>query len=460
MIGVCGTCASQMHRNKRVTFQALLVLSVCLGSIVVAARSFAQQKKLGAYQRDVAHVMLRNILNDVKNHYYDPTFHHVDLDARFRQADQKIDEATSFNQVFVLISWALDSLNDSHTYFVPPPRPSRLEYGWQMQLVGSRCLVTAVKPGTDAERKGLKPGDEILVVDGYSVTRDTLPGLQRLFSALLPQTSLTVSLQDTNGLRKNINVQAEVQDRVRDINVWGENVRDLPEMSYAWAVAHRSRDKLIGGDLMIWKMSVFLSEDDLSKEFDKANKFKTLILDLRGNSGGRLDVLTRMVSGLFDHDVRIGERKARKGTSDWVAKTRGSRAFPGKLIVLIDSETASAAEVLARVVQLEKRGTIIGDRTAGMVRAARFFSYRSSPDNAQIVLYGAGITDSDLIMSDGNPLEHVGVTPDELLLPTPGDLAAKRDPVLARAAEFTGAALTPEDAGKLFPVIWETVAKD
>ncbi|MBC7911282.1 MAG: hypothetical protein H7Y30_12320, partial [Pyrinomonadaceae bacterium] len=72
-----------------------------------------------------------------------------------------------------------------------------------------------------------------------------------------------------------------------------------------------------------------------------------------------------------------------------------------------------------------------------------------------VAFYGASITNADVIMSDGKSVEHVGVIPDELLLPTGSDMAAKRDPVLARAAALVGIELTAEKAGTFFPIEWK-----
>ncbi len=68
---------------------------------------------------------------------------------------------------------------------------------------------------------------------------------------------------------------------------------------------------------------------------------------------------------------------------------------------------------------------------------------------------------SDLIMSDGTSLEHRGVTPDEIRLPTAEDLAGGRDAVLSHAASLYGVTLDPVEAGKFFIVeIREQIAND
>jgi len=97
----------------------------------------------------------------------------------------------------------------------------------------------------------------------------------------------------------------------------------------------------------------------------RARKYKTLIVDLRGNGGGYNVTLERFVGYFFDHDVKVGELKGRKELKPILAKTQGDKIFKGSLIVLIDSESGSAAELFARVVQLEKRGKVFGDRSAG-----------------------------------------------------------------------------------------------
>jgi carboxyl-terminal processing protease len=163
-------------------------------------------------------------------------------------------------------------------------------------------------------------------------------------------------------------------------------------------------------------------------------------------------VLKQLLGGMFENEVKVGDRVGRDAHKPMVTKMNGHDPFTGKLIVLVDSKSASAAELFARVVQLEKRGTVMGDRSSGSVMEARHYPNKIGMDT--LVFYSTSITDADIIMADGKSLEHIGVSPDEIVLPTGADLAAGRDPVLARAAETLGVKLTSEEAGKLFPYEW------
>lgn len=424
-------------------------------AILLFLSSTAPAQTLDNFNRERGRIMLENIKNQIKKNYYDPTFHGMDLEARFKAAEEKIKQATSLGQVFGIIAQALLDLNDSHTFFVPPTRTARAEYGWNMQMIGDKCYVLAVKPGSDAEAKGLKVGDMILSVSGYAPTRENKWKMDYLFNVLRPQPGLKVEAQSPDGRLRQLDILAKVtQDksvvelsgRLGGVDLW-KLIRESENEDYL------NRQRYIeAGDVFIWKMPGFnLTEDGVDDMMNKVNKHKALILDLRGNPGGYVITLQRLLGYFADSDIKIGDEKRRKETKSMMAKTR-NRSFKGKLIVLVDNQSASSSEVFARVVQLEKLGTVIGDRTPGAVMEALYHGLQLGVET--VVYYGANITIADLIMTDGKSLEGVGVTPDEIVLPTASDLAARLDPVLSRAAAIVGLKIEPKEAGTMFPIEW------
>lgn len=411
---------------------------------------------LSSLDRERAQVMLQNVTSDIRKYYYDPKLHGVDWDAQVGEAKERIAKATSLDAATLEIAAVLEALDDSHTFFVPSYDPIPEDYGWRFQMVGARCYVTHVRPKSDAEAKGLEPGDEVLAINGFTPTREGLNKMEYVFGLLLPQSSLRVDLRDHSGKICRSDVMAKVR-QARSLtdfadltgrDTWGlrlehEDQRRLMRPQY----------KELGTKLMIMKLPGFLQPDlDAQEMIGRARKHSGLIVDLRGNPGGAESTLQDLLSGMFESDVKIADRVARGGTTPVMAKSNHHNAFTGRLIVLVDSGSASAAELFARVIQIEKRGTVLGDRTSGSVMEAKYYTHRTGLN--PVFFYGTSVADADLVMADGKSLEHAGVTPDETILPSAADLANDRDPAMARAAEMVGVTLGPEEAAKLFPYEW------
>jgi C-terminal processing protease CtpA/Prc len=423
--------------------------------IVLMGNVRAQQQQLSAFDRSRAQTMLEVISGEVRKHYYDPTFHGLDWNAKVAEAKQKIDKATSFNMAMAHIAAALDTLNDSHTFFLPPQHAFRHDYGLQYQMVGDRCFVTQVRPKTDADTKGVKAGDQILTINGYDVKRDDLWKMQYAFSVLRPQTTLRLGLQDPDGAQRQVEVTAKIQEGKKVLDLTGANggdIWDLMRQGETQEHLLRARYMEYGDPLLVLKVPEFsFSASEVEDMIGRARKHQNLIVDLRGNPGGSVDTLKYLVGGMFDKEVKIGDRAGRKESKPEVAKPAHS-PFLGKLVVLVDARSASAAELFARVVQLEKRGLVVGDHSSGSVMEARHYEEQMGSDT--VIFYGASITEWDLIMTDRKSLEHTGVTPDEIVLPAAQDIASGRDPVLAHAAETLGVKLSAEEAGKVFRYEW------
>lgn len=440
-----------MNFKKAATITSVLVATLLC--VYPAQCLRAQAPKASGFDRDRGHDMLKWIKEDLKTNYYDPAFRGMDIDARLKAADDKVNSATSISHIFGIIAQAVSELDDSHTFFLPPGRSARTEYGWAMQMIGDKCLITAVKPGSDAEAKGIKEGDEVWLVNDFAPTRDNLWKLEYLFKALRPQPAVKLTIKRPDGKEESLMVLAKVTERKREMDLTGYDNNQFMRESEDAARFIRQRYAELGDELLIWKMPDFeLDEEKVDDLMARVRKHKALILDLRGNPGGYVSALQRFAGYFFDHDVKIADRKGRKDMKPQVAKTRGDKVFRGQLVVLVDSRSASAAELFARLVQLEHRGTVLGDHSSGAVMESRFFPHTQGLDI--VAFWGISVTNADLIMSDGKSLEKTGVTADETILPTPEDLAARRDPVLARAAELAGVKLDPAKAGSFFPVEW------
>jgi carboxyl-terminal processing protease len=433
---------------------ALVLLIAAAANVVLSLNSLsATDNKFATITSAQAQEMLAKIQADIQQYYYDPGLHGLDLNKRFNDASQKIAAAKSQDEALLIISAAVAALNDSHTRFRPPVRPYTVDYGWLMQAVGdSNCYVTAVHSDSDAAAKGMKPGDQVLAVDGIPLVRNDIHTIESSYR-VFPQSGFHLDVRSPDGDAQTIVAKAKV--------IPGQAMITHTDVM-TWANAHgndRSQDPSRyherNNKVLFWKLPDFVFDpSDADARANKMRPYEAVVLDLRGNPGGRSDAMEKFIGAFFDHDVKIGDRKGRAELKPQIAKTRGGKAYTGKLVVLVDSNSASAAEIFARIVQLEKRGVVLGDRSAGAVMEGKYYVHAIPLDRVNVTQYGAMITVANLIMTDGKSLENVGVMPDERILPTAADLAAGRDPVLARATQLAGAELTPDEAAKIFPFEW------
>ena len=402
------------------------------------------------FERTKHESMLRAVKTDIEKNYYDPLFRNIDIQSKYDEAMRNLEKANSIGELGGIVAQFMMDFEDSHTFFLPPAKSARIDYGIRFSMIGDKCRIVRIQKGSDAEKKGVQIGDDVLTIGGYRVTRDSFWKTSYYFFELFPQATLALDVLKPNGVRVQFEIIPKITNGPQIVsmpNTFSEFQRQL-EKSYKIATRQYINDKL--EKVFIWKMPEFnLEPQKIDAIMGQARKFPAMILDLRGNPGGNVDTNERLIGSMFDKDVKLADEQRRKETKEVVAKSRGKEAYAGKIVVLVDSESSSASEVFARVMQLENRGIVIGDRTAGAVMESEIFEHKFGTD--VIYPYQASVTIANLIMKDGKSLEKVGVTPDILILPTQTDVAANRDIVMAKALETLGIVKTPESASEIFP---------
>lgn len=395
--------------------------------------------------------MLGIVKDSVKKNYYDPTFRGIDLDARFKKAEERLAQINSTPQALGVIAQVLVDFNDSHLFFIPPSTDLAVDYGWRVRAIGNDVFIIAVKPGSDAEKKGVKVGDQILSIGGFRPTKSELWKVQYFYNGISKRDRLVLKLLSPGAeAPRDLEVMSEMKRTPRSIT-FGSFYRLFDDFYEPENDKHRF---YTFDGVLVWKMPGFDFDDaQVDTLMDRVKNSRSLILDLRGNGGGYVKTLERLTGFFIDKDIKIADLKGRKSMDPMFAKTRGKDVYNGRLVVLIDSASGSASEIFARLVQLEKRGKVVGDVSSGAVMQSRSFDEQVGSDS--IVLFGVSVTNADVIMSDGKSLENVGVQPDELIRPTGDDLAKQRDPALSKAVELLGGNLSPENAGKLNVYYWK-----
>lgn len=422
----------------RKKFIILLVILILFPSTFIAQNLKAEK---------VLHQnILKTVKNDVEENYFDPKFNGVDLEGNYKKAKDLIDKAKSSEEMSDIIARFLLLFNDSHVYFIPPPKTVTVDYGWELSLYDEKAYITKIEEDSDAYKKGIRIGDQLYMIEGFIPTRQDFQVLKYHYEVLRPQASLNILLIKPNGNKYKMTIEAKIiKESVfmptrRELNLKGQkSYADSTKLSYYQDIE----------GLTILKMPSFdMTRIKVDKMIDKVRKNDALILDLRDNGGGLVTALDQLVSNLFDKEITLYNIKERKASKRYVSEPRSKTNFAGKLVVLIGNDSASGAEIFARIIQLEKRGIVIGNQSSGAVMQSQIFQHTFGMDS--LIPYASSITTADVIMKDDQRLEKVGVTPDEKIVLTAMDLVNQRDPAISRAAEILGFKLTPEQAGKIF----------
>jgi C-terminal processing protease CtpA/Prc len=351
------------------------------------------------------------------------------------------------NQALGVVAQYLADLKDSHTKFWPPGHVAQVDYGFELLIVGDSVFVNRMKKGSDAEAKGLKRGDLVLAFDKIRSTRQTLHIIEYVYFTLSPRPGVTltvVSPGDSQPHKVAFNASIKEGQRVIDYTDQSQLSRLITEMednSRAATNFYRS----LGDSVLIWRMPMFAYADDaaINEMIARAQTYRNVILDLRDNPGGYIATLQYLTGQFFDHDVTMYTARERKKSEPVIAKA-AKKPYLGMLIILINANSASSAEMFSRTMQLQGRGILVGDRSAGMVITSVSVPHLVGFD--RVLEYGASMSIADVVMADGQRLENVGVMPDHRVLPTGADLAAGRDVQMMKALELVGVKVTPEQA--------------
>ena len=291
-----------------------------------------------------------------REHLFAEVFQHVKRDYVDTLADSALYRRA--------IDGALLELHDPHTMFLDPKRLGRLDestsghyagVGIQMDVRDSGITVIATLPGTPAEQAGILTGDRIVTIDGKPTTGVTSDeALKSLRGGAGTSVHVMVSRPGMMERLPFTLVRREILvNPVRHALMVGDGIGyvDLTVFSAAAAA-------------------------DLTRAVDslRSTGAHALVLDLRGDPGGLLDQGVEVADLFLDPGQTIVTTRGRSADETKAFADRAPQKWADMpLVVLADSGSASASEIVAGALQDHDRAVIIGTATYGKGSAQRVF---------------------------------------------------------------------------------------
>lgn len=364
------------------------------------------------------------VWSEVRRGYYDPTLHGVDWNAARATFRPQALAASDERGLYRVINAMLDLLDDGHAAASPPAAVRRQEAQFARRAVMGLTLmrgetpddwtVERVRPGSPAEAAGVQMGWALKSVDGkpWGPDVETYDGVP-----------VQLVLTDDAGQRREIALTPRVMEAIEPFTA---------DKSRPGVLVLRVEqfDKGLGA----WMGSEL---EGLPPDVD-------VVLDLRGNPGGRLMEAESVLTCFLPRDQVWATRTGRSGRPVVLraAGDCGDRRDPlaNDVAVLVDQGSRSAAELTPAALQEARRGIVVGEKTGGSVLIAQ---ETNLPDGGRLTLSRA-----DFVTSGGIRLEKRGVTPDIAAPRTVAQRRAGDDPTLEAAiaalqAEERARASTP-----------------
>jgi carboxyl-terminal processing protease len=271
-------------------------------------------------------------------------------------AGKKLD----YNSVFkASISGMLSALDPHSTYFDPVEYASfkteqRSEYFGIGATIGDlrqgddvNTYIRATFQGSPAARAGLRFGDRITAVDGQSMKGKTYPEVRKF---LIGERGTVVKVTVEHGA----NGQSETVTITRD-------AVPLPSIPLAYMIKPGVGYVAMTGGFNFTTSGEF--QEALKNLHEKG--MNTLVLDLRGNRGGLLHQAVKVASTFLQSGQLVVNQKGRirGATEPYFSENEHPDQVP--LVVLVNGESASAAEIVAGALQDHDRALIVGENTFG-----------------------------------------------------------------------------------------------
>jgi C-terminal processing protease CtpA/Prc len=372
---------------------------------------------------------------DRQDHYFKSVADRRAFDLRLRRiADESVD-AQSY---YAAVADALAALDEGHTSLAASPEVPFASTIPPVAIVEADGwpVVAGVAPGV--EGGGLKPGDVLLEIEGVAGEK----ALERRI-AVTPG-----STEHGRRARAVANLLAGETGEPARVKVRGIDGRTRDCFPLRFLLDDEGMDRFRFGFLQesvtaidIGAATAYVALPDFSPERQRdleealraIGSTPYLILDMRGNPGGRIRTLQRIAGLFLDGPEEL--LQLREGSrTETLRAIPGPVRYRGSLRVLVDGRTGSAAELLAAALEDLGRAKVYGSRTAGSARSRLTLALPGG-----VLLHYAGR--AEFLRRDGGAVEGVGVAPDVPYEPARDELARGvygdpfLDPLVRLAAE-------------------------